>query len=318
MNKGGTGRTKKVTSMRTCPSCHTQYTDDTLRFCLQDGTPLDTLPVTQQPTVSLAGQELETAARVNPPKDSEVTRWKQKSEVTHVSSLRPPASGSKAALVIAAVAAAMLLFFAAAGIGAWVYFKGRGGDIAKNVNNGPANQNSVPPSNINSNGRITPTPTSVPTPSATATAANNNSSPPIWILTPTPTPEIDKQRASREVSQQINSWKSLAESGDLNSYMRKYAGTVDYYRKRSASADFVRRDKQRAFNMFSSMSVTVSNLRVTVDDSGDAATAFFDKEWVFQGSHTSTGKVQQQMQFRKINGEWLITGERDVKVYYTN
>ena len=100
--------------------------------------------------------------------------------------------------------------------------------------------------------------------------------------------------------------------------MRKYAGTVDYYRKRGASVDFVRRDKQRAFDRFSSISVTISNMNVAVGDSGETATATFDKEWVFQGSRTSTGKVQQQMQFRKINGEWLITGERDVKVYYTN
>ena len=294
-----------------------------MRFCLQDGTPLDTLPVTQQPTVSLAGQELETAARVNPPRDSrvsplgdsEVTRWKQKSEVTHVSSLQPVSSGSKTVLAVAATAVGMLLFFGVIGIAAWLYFKREAIDTALNANNANVNQTVFPPRNINSNGLITPTPTVLPTPTATA-AANNDS--PVWIITPTPAPQIDKQQASREVSQQINSWKSLSESGDLNAYMRKYAGTVDYYRKRGASADFVRRDKQRAFNMFSSMSVTISNMRVSVDDSGDAATALFDKEWVFQGSHTSTGKVQQQMQFRKINGEWLITGERDVKVYYTN
>ena len=302
--------------MKTCPSCHTQYTDDTLRFCLQDGSPLDTAPATQQPTVSFAGQELETAARVNTPlRDSEVTRGKKDSEVTHVASLQPKPASSKTALAVAVTAVAMLLFFGVAGIGAWIYFKGVGTDIAKNDNNGSGNQNPFPPRNINSNGLITPAPTAVPSPTATAVSNNN---PPVWIQTPTPATQIDKQAASREVSQQIYSWKSLAESGDLNSYMRKYAGTVDYYRKRGASVEFIRADKQRAFNMFSSMSVSITDMNVTVDDSGERASAVFDKEWVFQGARRSTGKVRQQMQFRKINGQWLITAERDLKVYYTN
>ena len=68
----------------------------------------------------------------------------------------------------------------------------------------------------------------------------------------------------------------------------------------------------------STMSVSISNMNVSIADSGETATAVFDKEWVFDGTRRSSGKVQQQMQFRKINGEWLITGERDVKVYYTN
>ena len=299
--------------MKTCPSCQTQYTDDTLRFCLQDGMPLGGLTATQQQTVSLAGQEIETADRADiPPPESEVTQWKQKSEVTRVSAtLPPPSSGSKTAIAVAVTAIAMALLFGVVGIGAWIYFKRPGGDTVKNASNGNVNQNVVTPRNINVNGL------SIPTPSPTATAANNNSFLPPRS-TPTPTPQIDKQQASRDISQQIYSWKSLAESGDLNSYMRKYAGTVDYYRKRGASVDFVRRDKQRAFDRFSSISVTISNMNVAVGDSGETATATFDKEWVFQGSRTSTGKVQQQMQFRKINGEWLITGERDVKVYYTN
>lgn len=303
--------------MRTCPSCHTQYTDDTLRFCLQDGSPLDQLPATQQPTVSFAGQDLETVVRgSSPARDSEVTQWDKASKVTHVSSLQPKSSsGSKTALIVAATAVAMLLIFGVVGIGAWLYFKNRDGDIAKNGNNGNRDQNAFPSPNTNSNGLNKPSPTIAPSPTATVVA---NSNPPVWIIPPTPSPQVDKQQASREVSQQINSWKSLAESGDLNSYIRKYAGTVDYYRKRGASVDFIRSDKQRAFNMFSSMSVTISNMNVSVDDSGEGATAVFDKEWVFDGARRSTGKVRQQMQFRKFNGQWLITAERDVKVYYTN
>jgi ketosteroid isomerase-like protein len=293
--------------MKTCPNCHTQYTDDTLRFCLQDGTPLEVARVTEQPTVSLSGQETETVVRANvEAPDSEITQFKQNqnSSTTNISSYPPEAaSGSKTPLVVAATAAAMLLLFGIVGIGAWLYLRG-GDDVAKNTK---ANQNVNVLPNMNSNAKVVVTPTASPT-----VESNKNATPPVS------TPQIDKQQASREITQQINDWKSLAESGDLDEYMRHYAETVDYYRKSRASTDFVRKDKQRAFTMFDSISFTVSNMDVSVDDSGERATAAFDKEWVFEGERRSTGKVRQQLQFRKVNGQWLITGERDVKVYYTN
>lgn len=293
--------------MKTCPNCHTQYTDDTLRFCLQDGMPLDSARAAEHPTVSLSGQEFETVARANvEAPDSEITQIKpkQNSGTTNTSSHTPEsASGSKTALVVAATAAAMLLLFGIVGIGAWLYLRG-GDDVAKNTR---ANQNVIVLPNMNSAGKINVTPTATPT-----VVPNKNAT------TPVPTPQIDKQQALREVSQQINDWKSLAESGDLDAYMLHYAATVDYYKKRGANADFVRKDKQRAFTMFDSISFTVSNVDVSVDDSGERATAEFDKEWVFEGERRSTGKVRQQLQFRKVNDQWLIISERDVKVYYTN
>lgn len=300
--------------MKTCPTCHTQYTDDTLRFCLQDGAHLETVPVTQQPTVSLAGQEMETVARqaANEGRESVATQWKQQSQVTHVASLEPKRGGGSK-LAIAAVAAAVVLFLltGVGALGLWLYFSDTGPDI------GGGNQNIRPPYNTNSNVTPTRTPLPSPTPTAAAPSANNsNSQGPVLMITPTP--DVDRNQASREVSQQIYSWKSQAEAGDLNAYMRKYADSVDYYRKRGASADFVRSDKQRAFRLYSSMSINISNVNVSVGDSGDTATAVFDKEWNFSGASRSTGKVRQQMQFRKINGQWLITAERDLKVYYTN
>jgi ketosteroid isomerase-like protein len=133
-----------------------------------------------------------------------------------------------------------------------------------------------------------------------------------------PSPGIDKERVSGEVSQQVQSWRSSTESGDINALIRKYAPSVQYYRKSGASPDFIRSDKQRAYRMFDSMSIRISNMDVNISDSGETATAHFDKEWVFEGSRRSTGKVRQQLQFRRMNGQWMITGERDIRVYYTN
>ena len=121
----------------------------------------------------------------------------------------------------------------------------------------------------------------------------------------------------KEVAKTIYTWKSTAESHDLDSYMGNYAETVDYYLKKGASRSVVRADKQRAFDRFDTLESDISNMDITVAPSGDEATALFDKEWEFEGETRSKGKVRQEMRFKKVNGAWLITAEKDIKVYYT-
>jgi hypothetical protein len=78
----------------------------------------------------------------------------------------------------------------------------------------------------------------------------------------------------------------------------------------------VRADKQRAFEAFDDIEFNVSNVRV-IAESEDRVTVIYDKEWVFaNGERTTEGKVQSQLTLQRINGRWLIVGERDLKVYY--
>jgi hypothetical protein len=109
----------------------------------------------------------------------------------------------------------------------------------------------------------------------------------------------------------------MAEAQNLDSYMGNYADTVDYYSHAGASRSYVRNDKARAFGLYDTMTVNLTNMNVSVDESGNTATATFDKEWDFQGPRNSSGKVQTQLRLRNVDGRWLIMGERDLKVYYT-
>ena len=79
----------------------------------------------------------------------------------------------------------------------------------------------------------------------------------------------------------------------------------------------MRADKARHFSNYTSMQSDYSNMNVAVGPDGQTVTAVFDKEWNFSGVKTSSGKVQSQLIFKRINGRWLITTERDLKVYYT-
>ena len=97
--------------------------------------------------------------------------------------------------------------------------------------------------------------------------------------------------------------------------MNNYANSVSFYGSQKSKAT-VRNDKQTAFNKYDSMEVSLSKISVTPDASGEKATAVFDKEWTFTGEKVYEGKVQSQFQFTKSGGKWLITSEKDLKVYY--
>jgi len=294
--------------MKQCPSCQSQYTDDTLQFCLQDGTPLQFAQGAPEKTLSYGEQETVVGNRqsnqINTPNVTNPTAWNPQ-QYSSNASFQPPEKKSGAPVAVFLTAFVMLLLFSFASIGAWLYFRGARPDENTNLLLAKKKPDSETVSNTSS---IAP---SKPMPMATAPPTNSNAA------TNSGVAPVDKEQLKRDVSQKVYSWKSAAESLNLNSYMSNYAGTVDYYNKKGASLSTVRADKQRAFSTYSSMQITLSNMNVTPDASGETAVAVFDKEWVFSGAKYSAGKVQTQLKLKKISGQWLITGERDLKVYYT-
>ncbi|HEX8251446.1 MAG TPA: hypothetical protein VF599_24950 [Pyrinomonadaceae bacterium] len=288
--------------MKYCPRCQSTYTDDTLQFCLQDGSVLvnaSETPVTigwndaEAPTV--VHQPVDTQQNQFPPTDTRQTEPKK----------------SSTGLVIFLTALVTLLLFGG-GIAAWYLFRNRGAEVAvnTNVNNSPkpSNKNS---SNANANANANANKGNANTsPSPANTNANTNAA---------ALPNIDAEQIKSQVSEKVDDWAVSLESGNLSTHMSNYADRLDYYyNSRDVSIGTVRGDKQRAFGSFDDFRVEISNLRVTPDASGEKATAVFDKEWEFEGAdNRSKGKAQSQLQLTKIGGAWRVTGERDLKVYYT-
>jgi hypothetical protein len=292
--------------MKICPTCQSQYTDDTLQFCLQDGTRLQNAAASQMPTVAYGEQETvisnRPSSQINTPRETSPTGW-QPNQFPSNSNLPTPEKKSNTPAAVFLTAFVMLLFFSLVGIGGWLFFKGATPDDNANL----LLAKKSPDNEVMTNSSRTAT-RPLPMATVTPTTAANTSA----TIAP-----IDKEQIKTDVSQRLNSWKSAAESLDLDSFMSNYAATVDYYNKKGASVATVRADKQRAFTQYSVIKVTLSNISVTPDASGDRATAVFDKEWNFTGEESySAGKVRQQLQLRKINGQWLITGEKDLKLYY--
>jgi hypothetical protein len=214
----------------------------------------------------------------------------------------PEIPKSNTAFIVGMTVLAMLGIFGL-GVGGWFLLKNRQTETSRTENRAnTANRRAAVNDALNTNETVTPTPTATPTPTPMPTA--------------TPTPDFNPEQIRKDVSEVVQSWKSLTESRNINGYMSLYAPTVDYYNTKGASINSVRADKQNAFRRYDQIEINISNLRVTPDDSGRQATAVFDKEWVFDGEEYSSGKVQSQLQFREVNGRWLITSERDLRVYH--
>lgn len=315
--------------MKQCPKCRSSYADDSLKFCLQDGTLLleNSVSEGEMPTIAFGGQteqftsEITEQFKTNEPTERFTTNkdvnqlrielpedqqnsWEQSRE-TQVASFQPPPQKSNTLVAVLATALVMLIIFGIAGIGAWFYFSQPLTDIVKNSNN-QSNIENRSSEKDNSNEK-TPAPTATekdstpkPTPSAEETPANINS-----------------EEIKTEISDLIDSWKSASESLNLDAHISKYADTVDYYNKSKVGKNFVKSDKQKAYNKYNDIQINISNMKITLDAKGENATAVFDKAWHFENDErTSEGKVQSQLKLSKINGEWKITGEKDLKVYF--
>ena len=291
--------------MKVCTKCNANYTDDTLSFCLEDGTPLVIALETDMPTAILTDTELLTSVRTeqsaSDPRfmDSQVTR------VSSITAETPPRSNTARTVILTAVG--MIVLFAV--IGSVVY-------LALLTSGGTANNNAEPNKNTDArtyDANSSPTPTPLASPSATIPTTNISTP----TVNPTP-PPADLPAIKNEVMKEIYGSKSARDSRDLSSYMSYYADTLDqYYTKRGVSRATVRADKARHFANYTSMQSDYSNMNVTVSPDGQTATAVFDKEWNFSGAKASSGKVQSELKYKWINKRWLITSERDLKVYYT-
>lgn len=313
--------------MKRCPTCQRTYTDDSLRFCLQDGTALlsessasfdasATLVLPEgggarggepPPTEVLGQQKAQTlpmpnAAQTAPPQPPRATVHDAPEATVH----SPQAQSS--ALVIGLAATVAILLLALGGMGAWMLLRDDKGGATKEARSGDK-QNDTTEQAANGNGRAASSPSPVPssqtpTPSPTATAT---------------APPVDQAAIRAQVTDTLNAWAAASMAHDIERHMSYYAGTLDqYYSSTNVSSARVRAERERAYAIYSTIDIRLSNISVTVDTSGERANATFDKTWNFTGSKYSSGSVQQRIWLTKIGGRWLITGEKDLKVYYVN
>jgi hypothetical protein len=142
--------------MKRCPTCQRTYADDSLRFCLDDGTVLvnaDDSPASHDPNATLAlGADYtrlappqkdildpRTAPTVETPSSTTRLQQKRLTERVSPSGAAPPSSSSSNRALTAGVISIAILLLALVGIGIAMLL--RGGPAATNTNTATANSN---------------------------------------------------------------------------------------------------------------------------------------------------------------------------------
>lgn len=290
--------------MKYCPKCRSTYTDETLAFCTQDGTPLVAFSPSAE---SFNEPETIVSSNVQPNNQMRINIQEPQKEVQtpfdNFQTAEKTSNKSGILWVVLGTIFGMLVVFGLGGLAVWFYLtNGTGG---KNEIVEKTNANSTPTNSTNNN-------------PANLTANNNVSN-----QTPSPTPKptlkpAEIAKTKQDIENVIYSWKEAAESIDLDANVNNYAETVDYYNKK-LSLSKVKANKQKAYETYDTISVKIRNMKIVPEPNGEKATVTFDKEWNFESlDKFNRGEVQQQLILTKINGKWKISGEKDLKVYYTD
>lgn len=136
-------------------------------------------------------------------------------------------------------------------------------------------------------------------------------------------PVVDQSASSAEdeIRNSLEGWAQAARNRDIDGHLQYYADTLDFYYNRTmVPSSKVRDDRTRAFAKFNNINVQLSNINIQLDSTGQRATVTLDKTFDFRGDNNAffNGSVQDQLALTKLGGAWLITGEKELKVYYVN
>ncbi len=140
-------------------------------------------------------------------------------------------------------------------------------------------------------------------------------------LSSAPVMDESANSAEYELKTALEGWAQSTRNRDVDAHLRYYADTLDYYYNRTlVPSSKVRDDRIKAFAKFNWLDVQLSNMNIQMDSTGQRATVVFDKTFDFRGDNGAfyNGSVQDQATLTKLGGAWLITGEKELKVYYVN
>lgn len=309
--------------MKRCSTCQTVYTDDSLSYCLQDGSKLAVVrDSSSEETLQISAAEARTSGAEPPPTeilrpedmptarvDGPVpTREQGRARPTALNTEPRPVSTSTVAAppksnsaVIALSVVVGLLLLTLGGLITWVMMRdGRQTTETRNVTTNSnqvekrqENTTATPRANTNSNANVSATPQASP---------------------------VDVAAARAEVQAALNAWAETVRSGNLEDHMKYYADVLDvYYNATNVSRSRVQVEREAAFAKYSSMDMQVANINLEIDQTGTRAIATFDKTFDFRNEEKSfNGSGLNRFWFTKMGGRWRITGEKELKNYYVN
>lgn len=311
--------------MKSCPLCKQEYSDVTLSFCMEDGTPL--IVGQKQSTIDTIAfnAPIITSEKIVPDDDWNFTTpnreefqnqnshiWQSqnlpvKERVTQPNFTQPyieppvqsprkpeykafvPNPQPKKMKTFHKVLLAILpAFLVAIGFGAYFFYAEESEPKkVENINFAPL--------------KIEQKPNEEPK-TAAQTVENNQSS--------------DNSDVKKEVEEFIENWRKSAEAKNLVDFTGKYAAQIVYFEKEQASVNDVKNDFQQVLSNFDEIRITLSDIKIASTEDGKRATAVFDKKWLFEGKDKiEEGKTHTKLELEKVNENWKIVSEKNLRIY---
>lgn len=201
----------------------------------------------------------------------------------------PPSSPNRALLIVAALLATAIL----GGVATWAMI-GQSPAVVSNSSSAPpmVNNSAPAPATDSANGT---TPGSVNEPSA-----------------PGP-PAINAQATAA-----LDEWFRTLLANDLEGHLKLYADFLSvYFTKRNVSFAFVRQSMTGWFREWTVLKMSRTNLQIEIDPVTGEVTTSFDADYENRTNNRSqAGKAQTQLRWKRIEGEWRVTSERNPCEYY--
>lgn len=125
------------------------------------------------------------------------------------------------------------------------------------------------------------------------------------------------QAAGQEIAAALDEWIRAAEQRDVSRHVSAYADRLDtYFTRRNVSKEAVWADKRAFFSSYDTIDLSLKNIEVDVRGENTAVVTF-DKAWNAVGNgKTFSGEERQQLVLHRIGGQWKITSEKELKVYW--
>jgi hypothetical protein len=137
---------------------------------------------------------------------------------------------------------------------------------------------------------------------------------------PAPVNEADRTTEPGDVRHQVRSvleeWRESLLNRNVDQYTNLYAPTVGpYFRENRVSRAQIANEVRRMLGRYGPLtSYKISNVTIAPVDQNHAI-ANFRKEWKTAGD-TFSGAERAQLRFERLNGDWRITSEQELQVYW--
>ncbi len=132
-------------------------------------------------------------------------------------------------------------------------------------------------------------------------------------------PAPDNSQARKQIKAVVDRWADATRRRDTNEAAQCYAPVLErFYGKRNVSAEQWKRQQKQVLSQIGQIQkLEISNVKVQ-QENPNLAVVLFDKKWEFRGRSYFAGSAQDELILRPFQGQWKISSEREVKVYWTS